>query len=49
MWVSYSLEGTNLRVCSYEVKDAIEKAKLTNVYISEVFGLTNEESNALGF
>ena len=45
----FSLEGTNLRVCSHEVKDAIEKAKLTNVYISEVFGLTNEESNALGF
>lgn len=45
----FSLEGTNLRVCSHDVKDAIEKAKLTNVYISEVFGLTNEESNALGF
>ena len=41
--------GDGFEAHSHEVKDAIEKAKLTNVYISEVFDLTNEESNALGF
>lgn len=39
----FTLTNSNLKVCTEEVKNAIEKAKLTNVYFRDVYGLTTEE------
>ena len=39
----FTLTNSNLKVCSADVKDAIEKAKLKNIYFREIHGLSEAE------
>ncbi len=42
----FTLANSNLRVCTKELKEALMKAKLTNVTYREVYGLTQDEKVA---
>lgn len=44
----FTVKDSNLRICTQEVKQAIEKAKLTNIEFDEIYGVTKDECDALG-
>ena len=45
----FTIRDSNLKILSHKIKQIFEKEKLTNVEFSEIYGITKEECDALGF
>ena len=44
----FTIKDSNFCICTLEVKQAIEKMKISNVEFNEIYGLTKDECDALG-
>ena len=44
----FTIKDSNFCICTLEVKQAIEKMKISNVEFNEIYGVTKDECDALG-